>query len=299
MAHETPTPTRPGRLRSSHAPRRILWGFVTAIFLVDLVKIAGDVSIVSRSLHQHFLTVFLRSTFGLFELIMGGLIAWYAVKHPERRARLASVAFFHYASVLVLPLAFRDFTWMAVLYPWPQTLLAFDPKTTTLVAALSLAVGFVGIPALTLRYGAKGFCGWVCPHGAFYSEAFGRLFSPPPGRLPLLRRLGPPAGFAFMSVSLAAILLFPAATEQVRLIQKVAFFVGSQLLYFIVGIPLVGPRSYCTHLCPVGLEVGWIVRARRSLRRGRRRADVPSPRRAPPGGAGSQPEGWSRGGAAW
>lgn len=257
---------------ASEAPRAralklLLWAFVTTIFLVDLVKIAGDVSIVSRSLHQHFLTVFLRSTFGLFELIMGALIVGYAVKHPERRARLASVAFFHYASVLALPLAFRDFTWMAVLYPWPQTLLAFDPKTTALVAALSLAVGFVGIPALTLRFGAKGFCGWVCPHGAFYSEAFGRLFSPPPGRLPLLRRYGPPVYLVFMSAALLSILLFPSATEPVRLVQKVAFFVGSQLLYFIVGIPLVGPRSYCTHLCPVGLEVGWIVRARQAFRR--------------------------------
>jgi polyferredoxin len=247
--------------------KRLLWAFVTAIFLVDLVKLAMDVSLVEKSLHQHFLTVFLRSTFGLFELIMGGLIIWYAVKHPERRARIASVAFFHYVSVLALPLAFRDFTWMAVLYPWPQTLLAFDPRTTTLVAALSLAVGFVGIPALTLRFGAKGFCGWVCPHGAFYSEAFGRLFTPPPGRLPLLRRFGPPAYFVFMSAALLSILLFPSVTEQVRLAQKLAFFGGSQLLYFIVGIPLVGPRSYCTHLCPIGLEVGWIVRARQSLRR--------------------------------
>jgi hypothetical protein len=242
----------------------LLWGFVTAIFAVDLVKIAMDLSIVSRSMHQQFLTTFLRSTFGLFELIMAGLIAYFAVTHPERRARLASVAFFHYASVLALPLAFRDFTWMAVLYPWPQTLLAFDPKTTTLVAVLSLAVGFIAVPALTLVWGAKGFCGWVCPHGAFYSEALGRLFSPPAGRLPSLRRYGPPAYFLFMTVALASILFVPSVTEPVRQVQKVAFFLGSQLLYFVVGMPLVGPRSYCTHLCPIGLEVGCIVRARRT-----------------------------------
>jgi hypothetical protein len=254
---------REGR-RAARVLKLLLWGFVVTIFAVDLAKIAMDVSIVARSMHQQFLTTFLRSTFGLFELIMAGLIVYFAVTHPERRARLVSVAIFHYASVLALPLAFRDFTWMAVLYPWPQTLLAFDPKTTTLVAVLSLAVGFIGVPALTLVWGAKGFCGWVCPHGAFYSEALGRLFSPPAGRLPWLRRYGPPAYFLFMTVALASILFVPSVTEPVRQVQKVAFFLGSQLLYFVVGMPLVGPRSYCTHLCPIGLEVGWIVRARRT-----------------------------------
>lgn len=242
-----------------------LWAFVATIFAVDLVKIAMDVSLISQSLHQKFLATLLRSTFGLFELIMAGLIIHFAIRHPARRLRLASVAFFHYASVLALPLAFRDFTWMAVLYPWPQTLLAFDPRTTRLVGVLSLAVGFVGIPALTLAFGAKGFCGWVCPHGAFYSEAFGRLFAPPAGRLAWLRRYGPPAYFVFMTVALASLLLFPSATEPVRQVQKVTFFVASQLLYLVVGMPLVGARSYCTHLCPIGLEVSWLVRARLAL----------------------------------
>jgi hypothetical protein len=254
---------RPAKRRPARALRAILWAFVSAIFLVDLVKIASDVSIISRSMHQQFLTTFVRSTFGLFELIMAGLIVWFAIAHPERRARLLSVSVFHYASVLALPLAFRDFTWMAVLYPWPQTLLAFDPRTTSLVATLSLAVGFIGIPALTLAWGAKGFCGWVCPHGAFYSEAFGRLFSPPPGRLAALKRFGPPAYFALMTLALASVLLVPGATDPIRRVQKVAFFLGSQFLYLIVGVPLVGARSYCTHLCPIGFEVGWIVRARR------------------------------------
>jgi hypothetical protein len=267
-ARARPVPKGPPRTAGRPRARVLtlaLWAFVATIFAVDVVKIAMDVSLISQSLHQKFLTTFLRSTFGMFELIMVGLIVYFAIRHPERRLRLASVTFFHCASVLALPLAFRDFTWMAVLYPWPQTLLAFDPRTTRLVAVLSLAVGFVGIPALTLAFGAKGFCGWVCPHGAFYSEAFGRLFLPPPGRLAWLRRYGPPAYFLFMTGALAALLLFPSATEPVRQVQKVTFFVASQLLYFVVGMPLVGARSYCTHLCPIGLEVSWLVRARRAL----------------------------------
>ncbi len=239
--------SKPGRVL-----RFLLWLFVAVIFVVDFVKIILDLSLISGSIHQRFLTIFFRSSFFVFELIMGGLIVHFMVKHPERRFRLLSLAIFHYASVLVLPLAFRDFTWMAVLYPWPQTLLALDPKTTALVSALSLLVGFVVIPVLTFLWGAKGFCGYVCPHGAFYSEAYGRLFSPLPGRLNGLRRYFPPLYFFAMSVALALVLTVPAAMEPVRSTQKVAFFLTSQMFYLIIGVPLIGPRSYCTHFCPIG-----------------------------------------------
>ncbi|KAF0144205.1 MAG: hypothetical protein FD156_2021 [Nitrospirae bacterium] len=238
----------------------LLWLFVSSIFIADLVKIILDLSLVSGSVHQRFLTTFFRSSFGLFELIMGGLIIYFAIKYPDRRVRLVSVAFFHYASVLILPIAFRDFTWMAVLYPWPQTLLAFDPKTTTLVSALSIFVGFVVIPALTFKWGAKGFCGYVCPHGAFYSEAYGRLFSANPDRLHGARKYFPPLYFLFMTAALVVIFLIPSAVESVRQIQKVVFFLISQFFYLIIGVPFIGPRSYCTHFCPIGYEVKYLIK---------------------------------------
>ncbi len=247
--------------------RFLLWLFVSSIFIADLIKIILDLSLVSGSVHQRFLTTFFRSSFGLFELIMGGLIIYFAVKYPGRRIRLVSVAFFHYTSVLILPMAFKDFTWMAILYPWPQTLLAFDPKTTTLVASLSLLVGFVVIPTLTFKWGAKGFCGYVCPHGAFYSEAYGRLFSANPGRLQSVKRYFPPLYFLFMTAALVAILLIPATLDPVRQTQKVAFFLISQFFYMIIGIPLIGPRSYCTHFCPIGYEVNYLIKVRRIISR--------------------------------
>ncbi len=238
----------------------LLWLFVSSIFIADLIKIILDLSLVSGSVHQRFLTTFFRSSFGLFELIMAGLIIYFTVKYPNRRVRLVSVAFFHYVSVLILPMAFRDFTWMAVLYPWPQTLLAFDPKTTTLVSALSIFVGFVAIPALTFKWGSKGFCGYVCPHGAFYSEAYGRLFSSHSDRLTGVRRYFPPLYFLAMTAALASILFIPSALEPVRQTQKVAFFLVSQFFYLIIGVPLIGPRSYCTHFCPIGYEVKYLVK---------------------------------------
>ncbi len=240
-----------------------LWLFVCSIFIADMVKIVFDLSLVSGSVHQVFLTQFFRSSFFLFELIMGGMIVHFYLKFPKRRGRLLSVSAFHYLSVLVLPLALRDFTWMAVLYPWPMTLLAFDQKTTALVSTLSLIVGFVVVPVLTLTWGAKGFCGYVCPHGAFYSEAYGRLFSPPPGRLPRLRRWFPPLYFLAMTVALLAILVLPGALDPVRQVQKVAFFLTSQMFYLIIGIPFLGARSYCTHFCPTGFGVRQLLRFKR------------------------------------
>lgn len=240
-----------------------LWIFVSSIFIADLLKIVLDLSLVSESAHQRFLTTFFRSSFGLFEMIMGGLIIYFIIKSPAKRVRLISVTFFHYLSVLVLPIAFRDFTWMAVLYPWPHTLLAFDPKTTALVATLSILTGFVVIPILTFKWGAKGFCGYVCPHGAFYSEAYGRLFTPHPGKLMRFRKYFPPVYFISMTAALAAIILFPSMLEPVRQAQKIAFFMFSQFIYLIIAVPLIGPRSYCTHFCPIGYEVRGLVRLKR------------------------------------
>lgn len=157
-------------------------------------------------------------------------------------------------------MAFRDFTWMAVLYPWPQTLLAFDPKTTALVSSLSLFTAFVVIPALTFKWGTKGFCGYVCPHGAFYSEAYGRLFSSHSNRLHSVRKYFPPLYFLVMTAALALIFLIPSAVESVRQIQKVVFFLISQFFYLIIGVPLIGPRSYCTHFCPIGYEVKYLIK---------------------------------------
>ncbi len=249
--------------------RFLLWLFVAVIFIVDFAKILFDLSLISGSVHQRFLTTFFRSTFFLFELIMAGLIIHCMIKYPARRLRLLSLTVFHYASVLVLPLAFRDFTWMAVLYPWPQTLLAFDPKTPLLVTSLSLFVGFVVVPALTLRWGAKGFCGYVCPHGAFYSEAYGRLFSPPAGRLKGVKKIFPSLYFLSMIAALAVIFIDPPSLEPVRNVQKVVFFLTSQFFYLIIGVPLIGPRSYCTHFCPVGYEVNALIKLKQSIRKSR------------------------------
>jgi hypothetical protein len=239
--------------------RTLLLVFIASIFLVDISQRLADFSLLSQSYHQKSAAVAFRSAFGLFELSMIGIIIYFIRKYPTRRMRLLSLLFFHVAGVLALPMMTRNFTFMALLFPWPQTLLPFDHATPKIVLIASLTIGFIIIPLMTLKWGAKAFCGYVCPLGGFYSESFGRLFNPRPGKLKLMVRFGPPVIFALMTVALALIFLVPTTFEFVRTVQKQFFFLISQVLYFLVGIPLIGARSYCTHVCPLGLEIRSIV----------------------------------------
>ena len=224
--------------------RTALLIFIIAIFSVDIYRRLADFAVFSQSYHQH------------------ALIG----KYPARRIRLLSLLFFHFVGVLVIPMATKNFTTMAILFPWPLTLTAFDRAAPHAILIASLFVGFLVIPIITRRWGAKAFCGYVCPLGGFYSESFGRLFNPKPGKLKWLRKWGPPINFILMLAALAAILLIPATLDPIRTVQKQVFFLLSQVLYFVIGIPLVGARSYCTHLCPLGLEINWIARLKNPMK---------------------------------
>lgn len=63
-----------------------------------------------------------------------------------------------------------------------------------------------------------------------------------------------------MCFALVLILTVPAAFEPVRNVQKVSFFLTAQFFYLIIGVPLIGPRSSCTHFCPVGFEVQYLTK---------------------------------------
>ena len=39
------------------------------------------------------------------------------------------------------------------------------------------------------------------------------------------------------------------------------------LLYFVIGIPLIGGRSFCTLICPLGYEIRKIVKFTRHLKK--------------------------------
>lgn len=68
-----------------------------------------------------------------------------------------------------------------------------------------------------------------------------------------------------MSAALGLILMVPDTLEPVRNAQKVSFFLTSQMFYLIIGVPLIGPRSYCTHFCPIGYEIKHLIKLKAVL----------------------------------
>ena len=246
--------------------RTYLLIFIAAMFLTDIVLMISGVTGISESYHQRAINVAFRSAFGVFELIMIGIMIYFIKKYPARRVRLFSLLFFHVIGVLVIPMGTRNYSLMALSFPWPQTLLPFDRATSHPVFIASLVIGFFVIPLITVLWGRKAFCGYICPLGGFYSECLGRLFNPKPERLKWLRKYGPPSVYLMMVTALATLLLFPHMLDSLRAAHKLFFFATSQVLYFVVGIPLIGARSYCTHVCPLGFEIGWIVKGKNRLK---------------------------------
>jgi polyferredoxin len=131
---------------------------------------------------------------------------------------------------------------------------------------LSILVGFVIVPVITYRWGVKAFCGYVCPHGAFFSETYGRLFTPHPGRLKGLARFLPQTYFFLMVAALIGILLTPDSISPLRDVQKLAYFFTAEFFYFVIGIPLLGGRSYCRLICPMGYALILLLRLKRNVR---------------------------------
>jgi len=252
-------------VNTKHLFRTLLLVFISAMFLTDIIRMVSSFFDLPESYHQRSINAAFRSAFGIFELVMIGITVFFAKKYPARRVRLLSLLFFHVIGVLVLPMGTRNFALMAITVPWPQTLLAFDHSTPLYVTIASCAVGFLVIPGITLLWGRKAFCGYVCPIGGFYSENLGRLFSPKPGRLKWLSKSGPLVMFVVMSAALVSVLVFPASIDPIRRVQRVYFFAVSQVLYFTVGVSLIGARAYCTHACPLGFEVGLVVKVKRTF----------------------------------
>jgi polyferredoxin len=163
----------------------------------------------------------------------------------------------------VLPTLLNDWSWTCVLYPWPHSLQAFDPATPKPAFALSLVVGFILAPFLSYKWGMKGFCGYICPHGAFFSETYGRVFSSHPQRLHWFSKWVPPLYFALMTLALVGIVLVPEVIVPLRSVQKHIYFMTAEFFYFVIAIPLIGGRSYCRIICPMGYLMKRIVQLKK------------------------------------
>ena len=243
-----------------------LWFIFFITFTSELAKIVFELNPEYGHKPLSVANAFFWSSLLFIEVIMGTLIIYYMVNYPKRRLRLFSLAFFHFTVILVLPMVFDDWSWTSILYPWPHSLQAFDPATPTTAFWISIIMGFVIVPCITIAWGSKGFCGYICPHGAFFSETYGRVFPVTPGRLRRIPKIIPPLYFLLMLFALIVILLKPATVVPIRSVQKIVYFLTAEFFFFVISIPLLGGRSYCRLICPLGYFVKVLVKLKRAGR---------------------------------
>jgi polyferredoxin len=248
----------------------LFWLLFFAAFLFDAYILIAKMAPDHQHSHQFMMNMLFRTVFLIIEIIIIGMAVYYIIKRPKRRPRLISLMSFNILSVVVLPMITRDFAWMGALLPWPITLMAFDPRTSTVLSFFSMIFGFVVVPLLTIKFGAKGFCGYICPLGGLYSETYGRLFHNPPGRLRRLGRIIPPIYFSLMTVSLFLIFYDSSLFPPIRRLQIISLFLTSHFFFFVIGIPFIGSRSFCTLICPLGYEIRKIVKIKNKLIKKRR-----------------------------
>lgn len=248
----------------------MLWLLFFITFTSEFVKIVFELGPETGHKHLGMANAFFWSSLFLIEMIMGGLLVFYFIKFPARRLRLFSLAVCHFTIILILPMVLDNWSWTCVLYPWPHSLQVFDPATPKLAFVLSVITGFIIIPAITLRWGAKAFCGYMCPHGAFFSETYGRLFVPCYGRIKKAARIIPPVYFALMVMALLAIIAVPQSVVPLRTIQKLVYFSTAEFFFFVISIPLFGGRSYCVLFCPLGYFIRRMVTVKNRIQRVRR-----------------------------
>jgi len=245
----------------------LLWFLFFVAFSIDFYKLIIEIAPDNQHSHQFMMDMLLRTIFLITEIVVISLAIYFIIKKPKRRVRLISLLSFNIITIAVLPIATRDFAWMGALLPWPMTLTAFDPKTSALLSLFSIILGFVVVPLLTIKFGAKGFCGYVCPLGGFYSETYGRLFHNPPGKFRKFGKIIPPIYFSLMTVVLFIIWYDSSLFSPILRIQIITFFLTSHFFYFVIGIPFIGGRSFCTLICPLGYEIRKIVKFKNKFRK--------------------------------
>lgn len=238
----------------------LLWLLFFITFTFELVKILFELGPAAGHQKLGWANAFFWSSLFLMEMVMAGMVIHYLLHYPARRKRLITLSACHFSVILLLPMLLNDWSWTCVLYPWPHSLQAFDPATPKLAFTLSLAVGFVLAPFLSYKWGMKGFCGYICPHGAFFSETYGRIFPSRPATSKWVKMVVPPFYFALMTLALISIIVRPELIIPLRSVQKYVYFITAEFFYFVIAIPLLGGRSYCRLICPMGYLMRRVVR---------------------------------------
>ena len=141
----------------------LLWFIFFITFASEFVKIVFELNPDFGHKPLRMANAFFWSSLFLIEMIMAGLVIYFIIKYPARRLRLIILSACHFTVILALPMLLDSWSWTCLLYPWPHSLQAFDPATPRAAFYISVLMGFAAVPYITYKWGAKAFCGYLCP----------------------------------------------------------------------------------------------------------------------------------------
>jgi len=228
----------------------LLWLVFFITFTSEFIKIVFELNLDFGHKPLRMANAFFWSSLFMIEMIMAGLVIYFIIKYPARRLRLIILAACHFTVILALPGLLDSWSWTCLLYPWPHSLQAFDPATPRAAFYISVLAGFVVVPLITYTWGAKAFCGYLCPNGAFFSETYGRIFAQKRLRFPRISKIIPPLYFIFMALALIAVIALPDSIYPLRSAQKLLYFFLLSFFTLSSAYRFSG-RSYCSLICPM------------------------------------------------
>lgn len=159
-------------------------------------------------------------------------------------------------------------------YLWPLKIDYFYPSTFASLPIYLVAYSVVGslvvVPALTLRFGKRWYCSWVCGCGAL-ANTFGDPWRHLADKSERAWRLERVTIHAALALAIATTLLvawnwrwgasMPALSSVAFGVQRAYGFVVGAVLSGIVGVavyPLLGARVWCRYFCPMAALLGLI-----------------------------------------
>lgn len=164
-------------------------------------------------------------------------------------------------------------------YLWPLRIESLYPQELAhypaYIAAYSLAASLVATPLLTLRFGKRWYCSWVCGCGGL-ANTFGDPFRHLTTTSSASWRFERVTVHAALAVAVLTTLLvagdffageaLPALHAVAGPVRRAYGFVVGAILAGVVGVgvyPLLGPRVWCRNFCPMAAMLGLLQKAGR------------------------------------
>lgn len=215
----------------------------------------------------------------LYSVAMIAGAVFYLRRHGNARYHRARIAVnvgvqvtLGFALPLVMQLAGQRELYFS--YLWPLRIESLYPQelaqAPAYFAVYSIVASLVAVPLLTLRFGKRWYCSWVCGCGGLantFGDPFRHLTSKSERAWRFERiSVHTVLALAVLTTALVALDFFlgasvPALHAVASPLRRAYGFVIGAVLAGVVGVgvyPLLGPRVWCRSFCPMAALLGLI-----------------------------------------